>query len=553
MAEGNPSVVEVVDVLPDSPKSAPTRKDMRFCMVLLSLLIALFIAILESGAIGTALPTIVEDLHGAQFLWVPNAYTLTSTALLPLSGGLAEIFGRRPVMLTTLLLFITGSAIGGAAQSMDMLIVGRAIQGSGAGGIYALTQIILSDMVTLQERGAYSGLFGLTWAIAGGIAPIVGGGLAKHTRWRWLFYLNVPIAGLSFFLVFAFLKLPVPPGTLQEKSRKIDFLGNAIVIGSTCACVIGLTWGGVVFPWSSARVLVPLVIGIIGVVLFVVYETLWCAHPIVPLALVANRTSLSGYIQIFLCSFILVNLLYYLPVYYQACLGASPTASGVDLFGFAFTSAPIAMLTGVSVGITKRYRLQIWVGWAITIVGLGLISMIRENTSRATSIGFQVVIGTGVGFIYSTVYFPVLAPLPVQLNAHALAFYTFFRALSQVWGITIGGTVLQNGLAHMLPASFAQVNNGDGLAYSLIPDIHSLPQPLKDEVRAAFAHSLRTLWIVLVAIAGLGLMASLLMKGLSLHAQRDERWAIKDDPLKQSEDGPSRPELQMPESSAEKP
>ncbi|OCH88921.1 MFS general substrate transporter [Obba rivulosa] len=529
-------------VLVPAHETIPSGKGIRFWLILSSLVVSLFLAILESGAIATALPTIVADLNGTQFLWVPSAYGLTSTALLPLSGGLAEVFGRRPIMLASLFLFAAGSAIGGASQSMNMLIAARAVQGAGAGGIFALSQIILSDMVTLQERGAYSGVFGLTWAAAGGVAPVIGGGLTTPGKWRWLFYLNVPIAGLSFFFVLLFLDLPTPAGTLREKLKRIDWLGSSLVMGSACACVIAFTWGGIVFPWLSAPVLAPLSVGLCGIIVYIVYETRWCSYPIVPASIISNRTSLSGYLQIFLCSFINVNLLYYLPIYYQACQDASPTASGIDIFGLTFTIAPVSVITGLSIGMTKRYRPQLWAGWAITIAGVGLLSIIREDTPRATSIGYQAVAGIGVGLVYSTGYFPVLAPLPVELNGLALAFYTFLRSLAQVWAVTIGGTILQNGLSNRLPASFSSHFNSDsaGIAYSVVPQIPSLPQPLKDEVRAAFARSLTTLWIVLVAMAGLGLMASLPMKGLPLHTQMDERWAKRDDMSgKQSGSGPS--------------
>ncbi|EMD31247.1 hypothetical protein CERSUDRAFT_100593 [Gelatoporia subvermispora B] len=514
-------------LVPDVP---PRGKGIRFWLILSSLVVSLFLAILESGAIATALPTIVDSLHGTQFLWIPSAYGLTSTALLPLSGGLAEVFGRRPIMLISLFLFAAGSAIGGASQSMNMLIAARAVQGAGAGGIFALSQIILSDLVTLRERGTYSGVFGLTWAAAGGVAPVIGGGLVTPGNWRWLFYLNVPIAAVSFLLVFFFLDLPIPTGTFQEKMKKIDWLGSGIIIASSCACVLAFTWGGTVYPWTSARVMIPLITGLCGIVAFFVYELCFCPCPIVPLSIVSNRTSLSGYLQVFLCSFINVNLLYYLPIYYQACHSASPTGSGVSIFGLTFTIAPTSILTGLSVGLTKQYRPQLWAGWALTAAGVGLLYTLRADTARGASVGFQAVAGVGVGLVYSTGYFPVLAPLPVAQSALALAFYTFLRTLAQVWAVAIGGTILQNGLSARLPESFSAHFESDGasMAYSIIPQIPKLSQPLQDEVRVAYAESISTLWVVLIAVSGLGLLVSLPMNGLPLHDEREPRWEMKE-------------------------
>ncbi|EGO00143.1 hypothetical protein SERLA73DRAFT_72881 [Serpula lacrymans var. lacrymans S7.3] len=482
-------------------------------------------------AVSTALPTIVTELHSNQFVWVATSYGLASTALLPLSGGLAEIFGRRPIVLVSLVLFALGSALGGAAQSMNMLIAARTIQGSGAGGIFTLSQIILSDMVTLKERGTYSGLFGLTWALGGGIGPLVGGALAQPSRWRWLFYLNIPIAGLAFLLVLLFLSLPTPVGTLKEKMARIDWIGNFIIIGATCACVIGLTWGGVVYPWNTAQVLVPICLGFAGLIVFFLFEGLWCQTPLVPWNLLSNRTNLSGYIQISLGAFINISILYYMPVYYQACKGASPIASGVDLFGLSFSTAPFSIFAGLSVRATKRYRPQLWFAWCCILLGLGLLTTIDENTAQAKSIGYQVIIGIGVGIVFSGTYFPVLAPLPVTSNAYALSFFVFVRTLTQVWAVTIEGAVLQNELQKRTPVTLfhgTQSAQSTDIAYSIIPLIPQLPPATKAVVRQAFAVSLVLLWKVLIVVAGVGLLSSLLMKGLPLHTQKDEKWALQE-------------------------
>jgi len=277
----NETALEVNHSEDTSRKRPGIRKGYRFWLVILALLVSLFLAVLESFAFSTALPTVVANFHATQFIWVANAYAIPAAAILPLSGGLAEIFGRSPVMLGSLLFFSIGSAIGGAAQSMNMLIAARALQGVGAGGIFSLTSIIMSDLVSLEERGIYGGLFGMTFALSGGIGPIVGGALSHHTTWRWLLYLNIPIAGVAALLVIIFLSLPKPPGSLYEKFMKIDWIGNILVIGSTCSCVISLTWGGVVYPWSSPRVLTPLCLGIAGLLCFLIYEVRWCSFPMV--------------------------------------------------------------------------------------------------------------------------------------------------------------------------------------------------------------------------------------------------------------------------------
>ncbi|KAL1937269.1 hypothetical protein VTO73DRAFT_13878, partial [Trametes versicolor] len=516
-----------------TPALAPTTspKGARFWVILLCLLSGTFFGVLEAYAVSTALPVIVSDLHSDQFLWVASAYAISSTALLPLSGGLADAYGRRQVMLGAIAVFILGSALSGAAQSMNMLIAGRAVHGAGTGGILTLSQIILSDMVTLQERGTYNGLFGLIWALGGGVGPVVGGALAHHRTWRWLFYLNVPAGGIIAVLLLLTMRTPTRQpisGTSWQIFKRLDWLGNTLLIGASCACAIALTWGGVQFAWTSASVLVPLCLSAVVFCVWGLYEWRFCLHPIVPAHILSNRTSLSGYVQIFLISFINLLLICKSFRHHQDYTAhASPTASGIDLFGLCFSTGPMAIIAGVSVAKSRRYRPQLWTAWALVMVGVGLMSTVTEDTARAASIGFQIIIGVGVGILYSATYFPVLAPLPVTSNALALAFFIFLRSFAPIWGVTVGGALLQNQLRAHLPASVqaALPGLGDNVAYAVIPLIRGMAQPQKDLTRAAFAHALQTLWRVAIGVAGVGLLASVPMRALPLHTQRDENWA----------------------------
>ncbi|KAI1791873.1 Mfs1.2 [Ganoderma leucocontextum] len=498
-------------------------KGARFRIILCALILSLFFAVLEAYSVSPALPVIVSDLRADEFVWVASAYGISSTALLPLSGGLAEVYGRRPVMLVSVALFALGGAISGAAQSMNMLIAGRVVQGAGAGGIYTLAQVILSDLVSLQERGTYNGLFGLTWAIASCVGPLIGGAFAHHTTWRWIFYMTVMSSGVVAIIMIVFLRLDKPSSvTLRESVVRLDGIGNTLIIGATCSIVLGLTWGGVVFPWRSYQVLVPIFVGVVAFFAFFLYEWRYCQYPAIPFYLLSNRTSLSGYAQISIAAFINLTLLYYLPVYYQACKDASPTASGVDLLALFVSVGPPTIITGVSIAKTKRYRPQLWLAWCFILLGLGLMSSVTESTRRATSIGFQIPIGVGIGMIYAAAYFPVLAPLPPTSNAPALALFVFLRTFAQIWGVTIAGAVLQNGVQGKLPQSVKDTLPGlSNVVYAVVPLIPTMQEPAKDVVRRAFAESLQTVWRILIGVAGVGLIASLGMKALPLHTQRN--------------------------------
>ncbi|KAJ8096181.1 hypothetical protein PM082_000089 [Marasmius tenuissimus] len=300
MASSSPSLPPTIKATP-SPgpqQSLTNKKGIRFKLILCTLFVSLFLAAMDLTALGAALPAILEDIHGSKFLWVTAAYSLASTAFLPMSGGVAQIFGRQPAMLFALGLFALGSALCGSARSMTWLIGGRTVQGLGGGAIQSLTSIIISDLVSLRERGAYNAIVGLAWAFASASGPLVGGALAAQGKWRWLFYLNLPICGVAVLAVIFILRLPVPQGTLRSKLKRMDWIGNLLIITSATVFIIGLSWGGATYPWSSAHVVATLVVGFVGFIVFLVYEAKWAANPIVPISILSNRSSVSGYVNI---------------------------------------------------------------------------------------------------------------------------------------------------------------------------------------------------------------------------------------------------------------
>ncbi|KIP03771.1 hypothetical protein PHLGIDRAFT_77045 [Phlebiopsis gigantea 11061_1 CR5-6] len=516
---------------------APSR-GFRFWIIFLAICVCLFLSALEYSAVSTALPTIVHDLHGADFVWVASAYALAATALLPATGGIAQVFGRRPCMLLSLGMFALGSALCGAAKNMNWLIAARTVQGAGGGGILAMSSIVISDLVPLRERPIYNSFIGLTWAIAAGIGPVVGGSLAQQGRWRWLFYLNLPLTAVAAALIIIFLNVKTPRGSFREKLARMDWIGNGLVIGSASSVVIALTWGGVRYPWVSVHTLTPLILGLIGLVFFLIYEVNYAKNALIPAALISNRTSLSGYLQTFIAPILTFTVLYFIPIYYQACWGSSPTRSGVLLFGLVLPCGVFLLVTGASIAITKRYRPQLWLGWALYVAGMGVLSTLHVGSTIARATGGLALLGFASAILYASTYYPVLAPLPVAQNAPALALFAFFRSFAGVWGVTLGTAVLQTQLARRLPADFvAQFPGGVSIAYSVIPSIPALEEPFRTEVRAAFADSLKVLWEVMIGVAGLGLLASVLMKGLPLHTQVDEAWGMEEEKGRRPDQG----------------
>ncbi|SCV68370.1 BQ2448_491 [Microbotryum intermedium] len=551
-------------------------KGSRFWLVFLALCVSCFLSALDLTAVSTALPAMAAEFESTEFSWVGSAYSLTSTALVPWTGGLATIFGRKATLLGSLALFGAGSAIVGSAHAIDIVILGRAIQGIGGGGILTMvgfrmgmrrmagadsvlsfrqTEIVVVDLIPLVERGAFFGVIGAVWALASAIGPPIGGALASAGAWRWLFYLNIPLTGVAAVLVVFFLRIKAPQTTLKEKLAQMDYYNVVFVAGAT-STILGLTWGGVTYSWSSYKVLVPLILGLLLMGLFLWLEKTFAKYPTVPFEVLRHRSSLLGFMTTFLHGIVALAAIYYLTIYFQASKMTTPAKAGVNTFSLSFTVAPMAVVTGVSIGILGTYRLQNLFGWALAMIGFGLTSLLKYDSPMAVWTGYPIIMGLGVGILYSATNFPVLAPLKPSQQPHAvsyssnatepaivsqthqssflsprlqMAFYSFVRSFGQVFGISIGSTVLQNQLAKNLPKEFLAMFDGSAeIAFPAIPIIGKLAEPLRTQVRAAFASSLRVIWVVMIGLCGLGLVISFFLRDIKLTNEMDDKWGMSE-------------------------
>ncbi|EJF56221.1 iron permease [Dichomitus squalens LYAD-421 SS1] len=515
-----------------SPGASATRQlsGTTFWLSFTAVVVCNFLSALDITAVSTALPTITDELKGGdKFVWVGAAYGLAAAAILPFSGRLADTFGRRPSMLACVAFFFVGSALSGSAKNMNWLIAARTVQGIGGGGIINLASIIVSDLIPLAQRGTYQGFLILTWCFAAAIGPIIGGAFAEKATWRWLFYLNLPLAGIAFVLVACFLRVRTPPGSLREKLVRIDLLGNFIIIVGTTLALVALTWGGIQFPWNSAHVLAPLIVGFSFIALFFLYESLVPKEPTLPFDVLANRTSFSGYFSTFLHGIVSITTIYYFPVYFQACMNASPIRSGVMLFPTALVNSPFSIVAGIIVKRSGKYRFPNYAGWIIMLIGFGLQTMLKADSSTGQWVGFQFLTAVGVGLIWASTIFPILAPIPVTRVASALAFYNFCRTFAQTWGVTISASILQNELKRRLPSQFlAMFPDGAEIAYAAIPLIRTLPDDLRNEVRDAFASSLAIVWKAMVGFSAAGFLTVFLLREVTMHRTTDETYGLQE-------------------------
>ncbi|KAJ7123621.1 MFS multidrug transporter [Mycena epipterygia] len=525
------STETIVPETPEPSVSSPSpRKGSAFWLSYAAVCICTLVSALDITAIPTSLPSMIKDLSGStDSSWVGSSYTLASAALVPFTGNLANIFGRRPIMLGSIIIFALGSALAGSARSMEGLIIARVVQGMGGGGMMGLSSIIVADLVPLAERGLYQGFKTMMWTSASGIGPILGGALSEKASWRWLFYINVPASAFAFIFVLFFLQVRTPGGNVWSKLAAVDWLGNVLIITGTVLSNISLTWAGVRYAWSDARVLAPLIAGLALLVAFVVYEKYVPRVPTMPWEAVTDRTALASLIATFLNGITSISIIYFLPLFFQAVFLASPLQSAIYSLPSEILVSPFNFLNGIVVMKAKRYLPGNYVGWVLIVFGFALLSMLGTESTQAVRAVSQVVLACGTGIAISSLSYPLMAPIPAEQVASALAFQAFLRTFSQTWGITISASILQNTVKREFPAQFIQeLPAGSDFAFAAIPRIAALPEPLQQQVKVAFSHGIRDLYRVMIGVAGLGFVCVLFMKEVPMRSEVDKRFALKE-------------------------
>ncbi|KAL4965415.1 MDR family MFS transporter [Aspergillus stella-maris] len=519
---------------PQAPPPPP-KKGWRFAVIFCALCLTAFLSALDTSIISTALPTITAEMHSeALYVWTINSYLLASTAVQPLFGQAANIFGRRDLTILSVLLFILGSGLAGGAHDTAMLIGGRTVQGIGGGGINTMVEIVVCDLVSLRERGKYVGLIGSMWAIGSVVGPILGGAFAQHASWRWIFYINLPLSGVALAFLVPFLKLKYRrEGNIWDRLRRVDYLGNTILILGVVAILLALTWGGTEHAWSSWRTIVPLVLGFLGLIGFLIYEAMPAVkEPTMPMRLFTNRTSSTMFILTFIHGILLYWACYFLPVYFQAVLDASPTRSGIMLFPIATTTAPFGVLAGILITVTGHYRAFHFAGFGLMTIACGLFTLLDEASSTGTWVGFQILFGVGAGFIFTSCLPAILAALPESEVATATATWTFLRSFGSIWGTAIPSAVFNSRVNSMLdtvPAEYRGWLVNGGAYEHATKDFLRMYRDSPDwpAVLNLYLDSLKLVWYVSIAFAGIGVPLCLFVKGLHLREEVSSEFGME--------------------------
>lgn len=435
------------------------------------------------------------------------------------------------MVLVAITFFFIGVMIAAFANNFAMLLIGRSLQGVGGGGIIALTEIIVTDLVPLRFRGQWVGIISGMWSVGSVTGPIIGGVFAQKTSWRWIFWINLPFIAAGYIMVPLFLKLNFLPSSMASKLRRVDWIGSILFIGSMTSFLIPLTWGGVMYPWSHWRTLVPLLIGATGLAAFCLYEKFMAPEPVIRLAIFANRTTNIAYTNTIIHGLILWCLLYYQPLYFEAVRGYTPIVSGIALFPATFTVAPSAVVVGLLITKTGRYRWAIWLGWTLTTLGAGILHLLDVNTTIPQWVFIDLISGLGLGILFPSLQFQLQAASANQHLAFAVAMFSFFRSFGQALGVAVGGVIFQNQMQKNL-MSYPQFK---ATAHELAKDAAALVQIIRDTpdgpnklaLRTAYADSLKTVYIVLTCLAGVALVLSMLVKSYDLNRALETEQFLK--------------------------
>jgi EmrB/QacA subfamily drug resistance transporter len=481
----------------------------RILAIYSGLMVTLLLAALDQTIVATALPRIVNDLGGiTQYSWVFTAYMLTSTVTVPLYGKLGDVYGRKNLFLFAIVVFLLGSALSGAATDMTQLIVFRAIQGIGAGGLFPLSLAVIGNIVPPRDRGRWQGLIGAVFAASSILGPAVGGFIVDNASWRWVFLVNLPIGGIALVVI----SITMPSRTAQRTAHPIDWLGAGLLAAGVGSLLMGLVWGGADHPWTSGYVVGALALAVVFLLAFAFVERR-AREPILPFEILRNPIVAGSVACMALVGMAMFGTISYVPLFVQGVIGTSATSSGVVLTPLMLGAVVTSLLTGQLVSRTGRYRWNAILGPIVLATGMFLLWRMNVHTTNGEAARNMVIAGIGIGSMMQVFVLSVQNAVPRRHIGSATALTQFSRQMGATIGVTVMGAIVNHGLPSGLGGS-------GGLG------IHRLPaasrQSLADALRPAFL-------LAACVAAGVWLIAVIWVKEQPLRRSLDDIAAIEAD------------------------
>ena len=511
-------------------------------VILGAVLLVLFLAALDQTVVGTALPRIVTDLQGNElYTWVVTSYLLASTITVPIYGNLSDVYGRKLILVISIVIFLGGSALCGVSQTMVQLIIFRAIQGIGAGALFPVSLAIIGDLFSPREQGRYQGLFGAVFGISFILGPLIGGILTDNATWRWVFYVNLPVG----IVALAVIAVTLPNVRKGTSARDLDYVGIVLFTAGVVPLLIGLTnkgqtdKSGHLYGWTSPQVGLLLLIAAVLLALFLLAERR-AKEPIIPLGLFRERSYAASNVATFFISFAMFTAVIYLPRYYQAVRGVSATRSGYETWPILVGIMGGSILTGVLISRTGRYKRILLTSMVILIAGTLLMTRLSADSNNFVLWAWMLLIGVGVGPSMAGFTVVVQSAVPRSQLGVATSTLTFLRQIGGSVGLAIAGTLFTETFTRDLPGKLTAAgvppafagriadqlggnltgvgNTGSQLGRALPPQLRGIIPAVVDGVHRALATAIAELfWLGLIA-AILALGTSALIREVPLHA-----------------------------------
>ncbi|KAL0075747.1 major facilitator superfamily domain-containing protein [Phycomyces blakesleeanus] len=486
----------------------------RFVIVFVSLLLGLFMATLDQTILTTALPLISSEFNASDQLgWVGSAYLLTSSGFQPIYGIFADIIGHKTVYLISLSIFLFGSILCGASKTMFMLIMSRAVQGVGAAGLITILLIIICDLVSPRERPKYMGGLGVAIGVATLAGPLLGGYFADRRIWRWAFYMNGFVGIVVVAAIVVFFKLPthrVSDEPMRVQMKRADYAPVFLMMPGTICILAALQVGGANTSWSSTNCIVLFTVGFALFAIFIACEIWVVPYPFIPRRFVMSRTNMAICLANFMGGATDYAIMFFVPLYFQLVHGDSATSSALELLPFFISAVIASFITGIIISMTGRYRLILWLGCAMTVVGTALLQTTTVDMPRSLQYFYLGILGFGTGLCKQTfIVAGQVAADPKDLSL-ATSISQFFRIFGGACGISVAETIF----SFRTKAGLADLSKKMHQNFSIqnIALIKFLPAAARRQVQIVSVDAIDMIYRFTIGCCAAGLLASFLVK-----------------------------------------